>query len=107
MRSKRGISRTSTAIRPVSGIRFVTPSVGSRVPSGSISITISRPGFTTSPGISAFADFKNLLSFNSVGIDVDFPGISSTCASTPFRYNRARDRGNTHAGGLPGRREHA
>ena len=56
VRSNRGISCTSTAMRPVSGIRVATPRLGSSVPSGSISITISRPGCTISPGICALAD---------------------------------------------------
>ena len=41
---KSGMSLTSTAMRPVSGILGAIPSEESSVPSGSTSITISNPG---------------------------------------------------------------
>ena len=55
-------------------MRFATPRPGSSVPSGSTSITISRPGRTTWPGITALADFDRLLSSTSVGMAVGLGG---------------------------------
>ena len=83
VKSNRGIVRTSTASRPSSGIRFFTPSPGANIPSGSTSITISRPGWMTAAGISALADFDRFPSLNLVGIGAVFPGMFSTCVSRP------------------------
>ena len=83
VRRKSGISRTSTAIRPVSGILSTTPRPASRVPIGSTSTTISRPSLITWPGISAFADRDSALSSISVGIGPSPPAISTTCNSAP------------------------
>ena len=44
VRSRSGTSFTSTLDRPTSGIRFVTSRLASSVPSGSISMTISKTG---------------------------------------------------------------
>ena len=80
-----GIASTRTGIRPVSGIRLVTPSPGSSVFAGSISITISNSGCIADPGISALADFSSALSASpsSVGIEVADPGMSTMWISTP------------------------
>ena len=79
------MSPTSTARRPSFGMRLATPSSRLSVESGSISITISSPGFTTRPGISALTDFARVPSSTSVGTGVDLPGMSTLCVSRPFR----------------------
>ena len=95
VRSSGGIAVTSTASRPVAGIRLATPRAGSSVPSGSTSIIISSPGCTTHPGISALADADRRLSSTSTGIGTDWPGMSCTCVSRPSMKKRAR------TGGIP------
>ena len=106
VRSNGGMALTSTARRPVSGIRFATPSAGSSVLSGSTSITISSPGWITRPTISAFADLERLPSSTSVGIGADLPGMSCTCVSAPVYVEPDPDQRNPFACGLPGGREH-
>ena len=93
VRSSVGISRTSIAIQPVSGIRVGTPSPGSSVPSGSICRTISSPGRITSPGIGALGDAPILPSSIAVGIGTDWAGISAWNAWTPSTWNVARTAG--------------
>ena len=94
VRPRTGICRTSSAIRPVSGIRFGTPSPGSRVPSGSTSTTTSRPGRTTAPGISALTELESASSPTSVGMGVAPAGMLATCRSAPPTKNRARTAGS-------------
>ena len=93
VRSKDGVARTSTSVRPVSGRRPVTPSAESRVPPGSISTTISSPGCMTVPGITAFAERARSPSSNPVGIVADWAGMSTTCVSVPSTKKRARTSG--------------
>ena len=76
---------TSTFRRPSPGIRFVTPGSGSRVPDGSMSMTISSPGWITLPGIRALADRVRLLSSTAVGIGDSLPGMSSECVNRSSR----------------------
>ena len=66
-------------------MRLATPRVGSSVPSGSTSITISSPGCITAAGISTFADVERLPSSNSVGIGADLPGMLTSCVCEPLR----------------------
>jgi len=90
VRGKSGSARTSTAMRPLWGIRAAIASPGSVVPSGSTSITISKPGLSTSPGMSAFADLVSEPSSTSVGIGACPPSISTACTSASPWKNVAR-----------------
>lgn len=80
VRSREGISRTSTASRPVSGIRLGTPSSAS---TESTSITNSIPLLIHFAAISAFTDLSRSPSSTSVGIGPDLPATYCEWISSP------------------------
>ena len=106
VRSNDGIARTSTSVRPVSGMRSATPSAGSSVPPGSISTTISRPGCITAPGITAFAERARSPSSNSVGIVADWAGNVDDMRLGTVQEEAGADVRQTLGRGLVGSHEH-